>query len=99
MLTLRLSEFVLVTVLVCAGLFVLALLLLLVAVAYSRAKARRASANREKYLDMLILASEGAGDPALARRAARREVADLAVHLLSNLIGQEYRQLADWLLR
>lgn len=99
MLTLRLSEFVLVTVLVCAGLFVLALLLLLVAVAYSRAKARRASANREKYLDMLILASEGAGDPAPARRAARREVADLAVHLLSNLIGQEYRQLADWLLR
>lgn len=63
MLTLRLSEFVLVTVLVCAGLFVLALLLLLVAVAYSRAKARRASANREKYLDMLILASERAGIP------------------------------------
>lgn len=47
MFTLRLSEFVLVTVLVCAGPFVLALLLLLVAVAYSRAKARRASANRE----------------------------------------------------
>ena len=26
-------------------------------------------------------------------------MSDLAEHLLSNLIGQEYRQLANWLLR
>lgn len=99
MLTMKLSEFVIVTVFICAGVFVLAVLLLLVAVAYARAKAQRATANREKYLDLLISASEGAGDPAPTRRASRREVADLAVHLLSNMIGQDYRQLADWLLR
>lgn len=99
MLTTRLSEFVVVTVFVCAGVFVLAVLLLLVAVAYSRARAQRSAANREKYLDLLISASEGAGDPAPTRRDSRREMSDLAVHLLSNMIGQEYRQLADWLLR
>lgn len=99
MLTMRLSEFVIVTVLVCAGVFVLAVLLLLVAVAYARAKTRRQAANREKYLDLLISASEGAGDPAPTQRVARREMSDLAEHLLSNLIGQEYRQLANWLLR
>ena len=99
MLTTRLSEFVVVTVLVCAAVFVLAVLLLLVALVYSRARARRLAANREKYLDLLISASEGAGDPAPTRRAARREMSDLAVHLLSNMIGHEYRKLADWLLR
>ena len=95
----RLNEFVVITVLVCALVFVLAVILMLVAVAYSRWQSRKDAANRERYLDLLLSASEGALDQPPSRRKSRLEPSDLAVHLLSNTIGEEREQLAGWLLR
>lgn len=97
--SIRLNEFVLIAVLVCAAVFVLTIILLLIASPSSRVHARRATSNRAKYREMLLSASEGAMDAPPSGAVARREMSDLAVHLLSNTVGEERQQLADWLLR